>query len=335
MFLSLNRFSTLSLPFRIAALALTACSSGLAQAPPPAAAPVAQESDEEAEKPAATAEPEPEAAKAPFEPIEPISSLVSPAPPDPNAPKDLTAPPADAERQPSGLVTKVLKAGTGKDHPSVEDTVTVKHVGWMASGSKFETSGDRGDALEYVVGSAPPGWAEGVRLMVVGEKRRLWIPGRLAYGDSPRQFGLPYGPLVYDVELVAIKRPPAPPEVPSDLKEPPAEAKRTASGIAYLVLEKGAGTTHPRPNSTVEVHYSGWDMEGRMFDSSVARGQSAVFSLGSVIRGWREGLPLMVVGDKMRFWIPAKLAYGEKPQGGSPAGPLVFDVELIAIKDRR
>jgi FKBP-type peptidyl-prolyl cis-trans isomerase len=68
-----------------------------------------------------------------------------------------------------------------------------------------------------------------------------------------------------------------------------------------------------------------------MFDSSVTRGEPATFGLGQVIKGWTEGLQLMVEGEKTRFWIPAELAYGEKPQGGRPAGMLVFDVELLEI----
>jgi peptidylprolyl isomerase len=68
-----------------------------------------------------------------------------------------------------------------------------------------------------------------------------------------------------------------------------------------------------------------------MFDSSIMKGAPAHFGVGGVIKGWTEGLQLMHVGDKMRFWIPASLAYGDKPQGGAPSGMLVFDVELVSI----
>ena len=78
------------------------------------------------------------------------------------------------------------------------------------------------------------------------------------------------------------------------------------------------------------VHYTGWTTDGKMFDSSLVRGQPATFGLDQVIRGWTEGLQLMVEGEKRRFWIPEKLAYqGRK---GAPAGMLVFDVELISFK---
>jgi hypothetical protein len=132
--------------------------------------------------------------------------------------------------------------------------------------------------------------------------------------------------------LLAPTRPPPPPEVPDDLKSPPPDARKTSSGLVYRVLQPGTGTEHPRSRSVVEVHYTGWTRAGAMFDSSVVRGQPAAFPLDHLIRGWSEGLQLMVVGEKVRFWIPAHLAYGENPSGGAPAGPLVFDVELLDIK---
>jgi peptidylprolyl isomerase len=122
-------------------------------------------------------------------------------------------------------------------------------------------------------------------------------------------------------------------KAPADVAAPPADAKITGSGLAYRVLEKGSGTRHPSSSSVVEVHYTGWTTDGQLFDSSVARGRSATFPLDGVIDGWTEGLQLMVEGEKARFWIPGKLAYGEKPSDPSaPAGTLVFDVQLLAIK---
>jgi FKBP-type peptidyl-prolyl cis-trans isomerase len=119
---------------------------------------------------------------------------------------------------------------------------------------------------------------------------------------------------------------------PSDVAAPPADAKKTSSGLAYKVLKPGSGGAHPKATSMVVVHYSGWTTDGKLFDSSVARGQPASFPLDGVIAGWTEGLQLMVAGEKTRFWIPGKLAYGDKPRGGAPAGTLVFDVELLEIR---
>ena len=121
---------------------------------------------------------------------------------------------------------------------------------------------------------------------------------------------------------------PAPPDVSSV----PADASRTPSGLASRVLQPGKGTRHPRPNSEVTVHYSGWTTDGKMFDSSVVRNEPATFGLDQVIPGWTEGVQMMVEGEKRRFWIPAALAYGERPsRPGAPAGMLVFDIELLKI----
>lgn len=117
---------------------------------------------------------------------------------------------------------------------------------------------------------------------------------------------------------------------PTDVAAPPADATVTPSGLASRQLEAGTGTQHPGPRSRVLVHYSGWTTDGKMFDSSVSRGEPIAFGLYQVIAGWTEGVQLMVEGEKRRFWIPEKLAYGGRP--GAPAGMLVFDVELIRIE---
>ena len=116
---------------------------------------------------------------------------------------------------------------------------------------------------------------------------------------------------------------------PPDVSAPPADAVVTASGLASKVLEKGTGSVHPKATDMVEVNYTGWTTDGKMFDSSIVRGQTATFPLSRVIAGWTEGVQLMVEGEKRRFWIPQDLAYQGTP--GYPAGMLVFDVELIHI----
>jgi FKBP-type peptidyl-prolyl cis-trans isomerase len=116
---------------------------------------------------------------------------------------------------------------------------------------------------------------------------------------------------------------------PPDVSAPPADAIRTPTGLASKVLSPGTGTRHPRPNSQVVVHYTGWTTDGKMFDSSVARGEPASFALNEVIAGWTEGVQMMVVGEKRRFWIPARLAYEGKD---GPQGMLVFDIELMKIE---
>jgi len=112
----------------------------------------------------------------------------------------------------------------------------------------------------------------------------------------------------------------------TDVTNIPSTALSTTSGIQYQIIQEGSGE-HPQANSLVTVHYSGWTMDGNLFDSSYQRGQSISFSLQQVIQGWTEGVQLMTKGGKARFWIPEELAY--KGQPGSPQGMLVFDIELI------
>jgi len=236
------------------------------------------------------------------------------------APPDVAAPPADASKTASGLASKVLKPGSSKDHPARTDMVTVHYTGWTTDGKMFDSSRTGPNKpVTFPLDRVIAGWTEGVQLMVPGETRRLWIPESLAYQGRRDPKGL----LVFDVELISITRPP---QAPPDVKAVPSDAKRTASGLAYKVLTPGTGTRHPSSRSQVTVHYSGWTTDGKMFDSSVTRGEPATFPLDGVIAGWTEGVQLMVEGEKARFWIPEALAY--KGQS-APYGMLVFDIELL------
>ena len=246
-----------------------------------------------------------------------------------DAPSDVGSVPADAQVTKSGLASRVLKPGTGEAHPAVDDVVEVHYTGWRTDGTLFDSSVQRGAPARFPLGRVIKGWTEGVQLMVVGEKRRFWIPAELAYGQNPPP-GAPAGMLVFDVELLGITEGPKPIAAPDDVKAPPKSAKRTRSHLAYKVLAKGHGKRHPKATDQVEVHYTGWTTDGKMFDSSVQRGHPAVFPLNGVIPGWTEGLQLMTEGEKMRFWIPSALAYNNQP--GRPAGMLVFDVELLSIR---
>jgi peptidylprolyl isomerase len=239
------------------------------------------------------------------------------------APADVAAPPADAEVTASGLASKVLQPGTGSDHPLPTDKVKVHYTGWTTDGKMFDSSVVRGKPALFPLDKVIAGWTEGVQLMVEGEKRRLWIPEKLAYAGHPDR---PQGMLVFDVELLDVLHPP---DVPPDVAAPPADAQTSASGLASKVLKAGRGTRHVSANGNVQVHYTGWTTDGKMFDSSIPKGVPAFFRLNQVIPGWREGIPLMVEGETRRFWIPKDLAYRGAP--GKPEGMLVFDVKLVKI----
>lgn len=106
----------------------------------------------------------------------------------------------------------------------------------------------------------------------------------------------------------------------------------TESGLQYQVLTQGSGAINPNATARVKVHYHGTLLDGTVFDSSVERGEPISFGLNQVIKGWTEGLQLMVVGEKTRLFIPAKLGYGNNSAGKiTPGSLLIFDVELLEI----
>jgi FKBP-type peptidyl-prolyl cis-trans isomerase len=245
-------------------------------------------------------------------PIEPIP-----------APADVAAAPADAQVTASGLASKVLAAGTGTEHPLPTDQVKVHYTGWKTDGSMFDSSVARGRPTVFPLYRVIAGWAEGLQLMVVGEKRRFWIPAKLAYEGKPDK---PQGMLVFDVELLDIVRVPP---VPADVAAPPADAQRSKSGLAWTVLKPGTGSKTPKATSTVRVHYTGWTTDGKMFDSSYSKGTASTFEMTKVIPGWTEGLQLMTEGESRRFWVPSRQAYDGA--AGKPKGMLVFDITLLEI----
>lgn len=358
------------------------------------------------------------------------------------APADVAKAPEDATVTESGLASNLITPGTGTEKPTATSTVTVHYTGWKSSdGSMFDSSVTRGQPASFPLNQVIAGWTEGLQQMVVGEKRRFWIPQELAYGPEVPGSGRPGGQLVFDVELIAFEKGPEPiqvpgdaqktesgiayviseagsggqptddqtvefhftfldpngqpvqsskssgpqsapmnklppfftevfcllqaggkadayipgallganyelvkcelellavkaslpaPAVPEDVAAVPSEAEKTASGLAYKVLSSGGAAGKPAASSTVTVHYSGWETNGELFDSSVVRGETTSFPLQQVIPGWTEGLQLMSKGDHFRFWIPQELAYGPKQEGsGRPGGLLVFDVELV------
>ena len=238
--------------------------------------------------------------------------------------------PESAEVTASGLAHQLIKPGTSDAKPGPTDMVVVHYAGWTSNGKKFDDSRKRGQPVTFPLDRVIKGWTEGVQLMAVGEKRRFWIPQDLAYGDTPR-LGAPRGDLIFDIELLAIKKPQPAPTVPDNLNAPPKEATLDPSGMVTLVLHKGTGEVNPKDTSVVKVHYTGWDSNGTVIDSSVVRDEPLIAPLNRFIRGWTIGVKLMTVGEKRRLWIPPKLAYGANPPNGAPVGPLVFDIELIEI----
>jgi FKBP-type peptidyl-prolyl cis-trans isomerase len=243
------------------------------------------------------------------------------------APADVAAPPADAERSKRGVVSKVLKKGSGAVRPERQDRVTVHYTGWTTDGKMFDSSVSRGQPATFGLGQVIPGWTEGVGLMVVGEKRRLWIPAELAYAD---QADKPQGTLVFDVELLAIEPGPKPLPAPADPATPAADAKKEKSGIAWKTTRKGTGKQKPGPDAVVTVHYSAWASDGTMIQSSVQKNSPATIQSDMGVPAWKEMWPRMTAGQKVLVWAPADLAF----KGAAISeGLTLFELELISFVD--
>jgi FKBP-type peptidyl-prolyl cis-trans isomerase len=242
----------------------------------------------------------------------------------PTAPPDVASPPADSMKTPTGLSTKLLESGKSDRKTLQTDLVTVHYTLWSADGKTIDSTRIKNTPARFPLVNVIPGWQECVMLMTIGEKRRCWIPQSLAYNG---QKGRPAGMLVVDVELVDARLSPTLP--PPDVAKAPDDAVVTPSGLASKVLQEGIGARKPYSSSRVTVEYTGWTTDGKMFDSSVMRGTPTTFRLDEVIKGWTEGVQLMVEGEKRRFWIPESLAY---EKGGGPRGLLVFDIVLISIE---
>ena len=238
-------------------------------------------------------------------------------------------PPADAVKTDSGLAYKITAPGRGSVHPTMNDLVKVVTLFWTKESVESKPSSLSTPTQPILVGAiVASGLREALTLMTTGQRMRLWLPEKLAFAGAA---GKPKGPLMVDVMLLDVI---APPTTPPDVAAAPADAKKTKSGLASKVLKPGTGTVRPKSNSVVTVHYTGWTPDGQIFDSSVIKGQPATFPLSDVIKGWTEGVQLMVVGEVRRFWIPGKLAYDGVESADVPKGALVFDVELIAIDSK-
>lgn len=214
------------------------------------------------------------------------------------------------------------------------DKVKVHYTGRLMDGKVFDSSVERGEPIEFNLGEGRviPGWEEGIALLGKGDKATLVIPAELAYGAQGAGGVIPpNATLVFDVELVDFTA--APKVEQFDIKGKP--EKTTPSGLKYIVVKEGTGPQATAGQSAM-VHYSGYLLDGKMFDSSVKRGEPFTFQLGQggVIAGWDEGVALMKVGAKYRFIIPASLGYGANGAGGviPPNATLIFDVELLGLK---
>jgi FKBP-type peptidyl-prolyl cis-trans isomerase len=211
----------------------------------------------------------------------------------------------------------VTRDGDDAAAVTIHDFVTLDYTGWNEAGEIVDATSKHPAVRTFAMAKLFPGLQQAILGMKKGEERRVWIPADL----SPKKIAL-----VFDVAVREILQPLT---TPSDVAAVPVDAERSSSGLAWKILTPGDGSTKPKRNSWVTVHYSGWTTKGELFDSSYKRGEPSAFALNQVIGGWTEGLQMMTPGERRRFWIPAKLAYRGR---SGPQGMLVFDIELIRFR---
>jgi peptidylprolyl isomerase len=243
-------------------------------------------------------------------------------------PFDLKSPPADATKTASGLVYKKEIVNEGGAVPGKNDTVIINYTGWTPStGDTFFTTKTRGQPMPLNLSTTAPGFTEAMQLVHKGEKVFLWVPPQIGYKGQPQ--GTPEM-LDYEVELVDIM---AAPPIPPDVAAPPADAEETKSGTKYVVVRPGTGKDHPRSFDQVTFNYTGWDADGRMFDTTEMKKRPAKVAPFRQSPLFEEILTSMVAGERRRFWIDsAKMQQGTKPVPGMPQGQVCYEVDLVQIE---
>ncbi len=243
---------------------------------------------------------------------------------------------------PDGLQYIVLREGpAGGRTPSATDEVIVHYEGRRPNGEKFDSSYDRGTPAQFRLDQVIPGWTLGLQQMSEGDDYLFYIPNALAYGARDNGPVIKAGDdLIFRVELLEVRQPVSAdadawntylPWDPSRL-----EVVKRDSGLQYVVLNSGDPSgIPPNPSEMVLVHYEGrFAADGRVFDSSFARGSPETFPAGALIPGWVEALSLMRPGDRWMIYLPAELAYG--PGGTAdgaipPNAALQFEVQLLDV----
>ena len=246
----------------------------------------------------------------------------------------------DAKMTESGLFYVVEKEGEGKS-PTPLNKVKVHYRGTLLDGTEFDSSYKRGEPTMFPLGSVIKGWQEGIPLLKPGGKGKLIIPSELAYGKKSIAGKIPpHSVLVFDIELLeVIEQVPFDPKAQSlkdakliekYLADNSLEAQKTPTGIHYIIEKAGEGD-QPSSRDEVTVHYKGMLLNGKVFDSSYDLGEPSTFPLARVIKGWRQGIPLLKKGGKGKLIIPSALGYGPVPMGSKipPNSVLVFEVELL------
>ena len=211
----------------------------------------------------------------------------------------------------SGLKYSVLVAGKARSNPKPGDKVLVHYTGWFTDGKQFDSSRDRGEAFGFEVGGGViKGWNEGIQLMTDGARFKFTIPKELGYGDAI---------LIFDVELLAIKRGP-----PEFKKANVAAQKTTRSGIKYEVLQAGKGEFLQK-NQMFKLAYAFWKADGELQRCTENNGNMITGRIANMRSRFLKEAPLLLkLGSRLRFEVPKRLV-------PNSWGVTIWELELVEI----
>jgi len=251
-----------------------------------------------------------------------------------DAPYDGT--PVAKKKTPDGLLMEDFVLGEGR---AIDENTMVKlhYQGYLTNGFKFDDSYARGQPIELQVGRPGmiPGFDQGIRGMRPGGKRRVEIPGSLAYGPTGRGPIPPDATLVFLLEAVSVEDPPPPPKGKEAYSGSPISSSKGEGGLEVQMFATGEGRK-AATGDMVKVHYTGYLANGEKFDSSIDRSAPFTVPLGAgrVIKGWDQGLLGAQAGDLRKLIIPPDLAYGPGGRGKIPANAtLTFDIEVLDVSE--
>jgi FKBP-type peptidyl-prolyl cis-trans isomerase len=240
----------------------------------------------------------------------------------------------------SGIKYEIVTPGKEGTSPAPGDTVTVHYTGRFTDGRKFDSSLDRGRPFEFVLGfgNVIKGWDEGVALMTVGSEFVFTIPWKLAYGEKGNRGIPPKADLVFDVELLGVKKATVP--MPKFQEGDPENQKKTESGIVYEVLKEGEGTP-PLPDQSVKMIFALWTTAGEHIHSTASSGQYAGGKVSSLTLGPRplkflqELLLITKPGARLRIEAPPALCWGEIQIHPllPPNSVTVWEITLLKINE--
>ncbi len=230
----------------------------------------------------------------------------------------------------SGLRYIITKKNPKGIKPAKGDRIEAHYTGTLTDGKKFDSSRDRNQTFSFNLGNGEviQGWDEGFSYLKTGERATLIIPATLGYGSQDMGDIPPNSTLIFDVELVSVKKPIAYQPYSGKGKD----TVTLKSGLKYIVINPGNVKIKAKAGQTASIFYAGYFMDGQKFDGNF--GGFEPFKLpvvgASVIGGWQEIIPLMNKGMKIRIIIPPYLAYGEQGYPGAipPNSTLIFDMFL-------